>query len=202
MKITKIEIQKKDKNRVNLFIDNEFYSGLSLESVIKNHLKEDQDISNHQLEFLKNESEFSVAYTKAGNILSKMQKTEKEVKDYLFKKGFEAQVVFGVVDKLKSLGYINDATYAKNFVKVKSRKCGGKKIAFELSRKGVKDNLINENIEKIQNSKQTAEKLLEKYLKNKERDIKTKQKAYRFLFSRGFDGDDVFAVLNKFFKEE
>ena len=54
MKITKIEIQKKNKNRVNLYLDEEFYCGLSLETIMKNHLKEGFEINENQIEFLKN----------------------------------------------------------------------------------------------------------------------------------------------------
>jgi regulatory protein len=46
MKITKIEIQKNNKNRVNLFVDDNFFCGLSLETIVKNHIKENQEISN------------------------------------------------------------------------------------------------------------------------------------------------------------
>jgi len=201
MIITKLEVQKKDKNRVNLFVDGEFSCGLSLETVMKNHIKENQEISNVVLNYLKNESEFSVAMAKAGRFLAKTQKTEKEVRENLLKKGFDIQMSQNVVEKMKEYGYVDDSLYAKNFVKFKSKLCGGKKIAFELKQKGIDDKVIVENVSDIQNEFSTANKLLEKYLKNKECDLKMKQKAYRFLFSRGFRNDDILRCLNNFFKE-
>lgn len=202
MIITKVEIQKKDKNRVNLYVDDEFFCGLSLETILKNHIKEKQEISNEFLSFLKNESEFSVAMSKAGNYLSKVQKTEKEVRDYLFKKGFEQQMIFEVVKKLKDFGYIDDSLYAKSFVKFKSKSSGSKKIAFELVKKGIDQNLIEENISCIKSEVDTANNLLSKYLKNKNLDLKTKQKAYRFLLSKGFKNDDILICLKKVFMED
>lgn len=202
MIISKIEIQKKDKNRVNLFVDDEFYCGLSLETIMKNHIKENQNISENSLEYLKNESEFSVAMAKAGNYLSKMQKTEKEVREYLLKKGFDLKMVALVVEKLKEYKYVDDFVYAKNFVKFKSKLCGAKKIAFELRQKGICENVVDENIKNIQNELSTTNKLLEKYLKNKECDVKMKQKAYRYLFSRGFKNDYIMQSLKKYFEEK
>lgn len=202
MLITKIEVQKKDKNRVNLFIDHSFNCGLSLESVMKNRLKENQEITENFLDFLKNESEISLATAKAGRYLSKMMKTEKEMSAYLSKKGFDAEVIHKTLTKMKDYGYINDAVYTKNFIKAKSNSYGQKKIAIDLKMKGVCENIINENLTEIQNETTTAQKLLEKYLKNKQLTLKTKQNAYRFLFSKGFKNDDILFCLKNFFKED
>jgi regulatory protein len=202
MKITKIEIQKNNKNRVNLFVDDNFFCGLSLETIVKNHIKENQEISNLTLEYLKEDSEFLLAMGKAGSYLSKVQKTEKELKDYLLKKGFELDIVKRVLEKMKAYGYIDDFFYAKNFVKSKCKSRGAKKIAFELRQKGICDEIVNDSVSKIQNESETAQKLLDKYLKNKPRDVKTKQKAYRFLFSKGFSNENVSKCLNNFFAEE
>ena len=57
MQITKIEVQKRNKNRVNLYLNDEFFCGLSLETVVRNHLKEGQNISEQDVEYLKNETE-------------------------------------------------------------------------------------------------------------------------------------------------
>lgn len=202
MLITKIEIQKKDKNRVNLFIDDSFCCGLSLESVMKNHIKENQEITENFLEYLKNESEVSLAVAKSGRYLSKMMKSEKELKTYLSKKGFDDQTVLKSVKKMKDYGYIDDAVYSKNFVKSKSNSFGKKKIAFDLKNKGISENIIEASLSHLQNETSTAQKLLAKYIKNKELTLKTKQNAYRFLSSKGFKNDDILFCLKNFFKED
>jgi regulatory protein len=102
---------------------------------------------------------------KAGSYLSKVQKTEKELKDYLLKKGFELDIVKRVLEKMKAYGYIDDFFYAKNFVKSKCKSRGAKKIAFELRQKGICDEIVNDSVSKIQNESETAQKLLDKYFK-------------------------------------
>ena len=56
-KITKIEPQVKNKDRVNIYLDGEFKLGCSLELAMLNHLKNDVEISDEQLEQLVFENE-------------------------------------------------------------------------------------------------------------------------------------------------
>ena len=49
MKITKLEVQKNDKNRVNLYVDDEFYSGIPAELVYLEHLKTGLEIDEKDL---------------------------------------------------------------------------------------------------------------------------------------------------------
>lgn len=202
MKITKLEVQKKNKNRVNLYLNEEFYCGLSLEAVVKYNLKVGQEIEEQKLEFLQTDSEKEIAQNKAISYISKYQKTEKELKDYLIKKGFDEEIVFEVIKKLKEYSFVDDDIYAKNFIKSKSKRSGKRKLSFELKKRGIDENLINENIKEYADDSETILPLCEKYLKNKPRDYKTKQKAYRFLSSRGFVSEDIISALNKYFKEE
>lgn len=202
MKITKLEVQKKNKNRVNLYLNEEFYCGLALEAVVKYNLKVGQEIEEQKLEFLQTDSEKEIAQNKAISYISKYQKTEKELKDYLIKKGFDEEIVFEVIKKLKEYSFVDDDIYAKNFIKSKSKRSGKRKLSFELKKRGIDENLINENIKEYADDSETILPLCEKYLKNKPRDYKTKQKAYRFLSSRGFVSEDIISALNKYFKEE
>lgn len=202
MKITKLEVQKKNKNRVNLYLNEEFYCGLALEAVVKYNLKVGQEIEEQKLEFLQTDSEKEIAQNKAISYISKYQKTEKELKDYLIKKGFDEEIVLEVIKKLKEYSFVDDDIYAKNFIKSKSKRSGKRKLSFELKKRGIDENLINENIKEYADDSETILPLCEKYLKNKPRDYKTKQKAYRFLSSRGFVSEDIIGALNKYFKEE
>ena len=202
MKITKLEVQKRNKDRVNLYLDDEFYCGLSLEAVVKYALKVGQELEIQKLEFLQNDSEREIAQNKAMAYISKYQKTEKELRDYLIKKGFDEEIVLKVIKKLKEYNLVDDMSYAKNYIKSKSKKSGRRKLSFELKKRGIADDMVEENIEEYSNDSENILPLCEKYLKNKPRDYKTKQKAYRFLASRGFIGEDIMRALNMFFKEE
>ena len=200
MKVTKIEIQKKNKNRVNLYLDNEFYCGLSLESILKNKVKEGQELTKSQIDFLQINTEREVALSKAINYLAKCQKTRKELIDYLKKKEYEENIISYVVLKLEEYKLINDELYIENFIKYKTKSQGSRKIAFSLSQKGIKKELIDKYLDDFASDSSSIEKVALKYLKNKELDAKTKQKAYRYLVSKGYLSNDIISCLNKFFE--
>lgn len=202
MKITKIEIQKKNKNRVNLYLDDEFYCGLSLETIMKNHLKEGNEINKTQIEYLKTETEREVALSKAVGYISKCQKAKKEILKYLLTKGFDEIVCQQVIEKLEEYKFVDDEEYAKNYIKFKNKNNGSRKIAMELKQKGVDDEITSQSIEDYSCDRESVLIVATKYLKNKDRDLKTKQKAYRHLASRGYQSEDILFALNKFFKEE
>lgn len=202
MIISKIEVQKKNKQRVNLFLDGNFYCGLSCETVVKNKIKEGLEITQEQVDFLKNETEKEIALTKALNVISKSSKTVKQINEYLLKKGFEEDAVNYVVAKLLEYNYINDETFAKNYVKFKTKTNGKRKILMELKHKGVEDALAITAIDDFSKDEENINAIAEKYLKSKPRDLKTKQKAFRYLTSRGYTPDVIIKSLNKFFKEE
>lgn len=202
MKITNIEIQKKNKNRVNLYVDNNFECGLSLETVVKNHLKVGQEITENELNYFKNDSEKEVALNKALGYIAKYQKSERELKRYLKDKEFSQEVVDFVAEKLKSYGFVDDKVFATNFVKYKTKNQGKRKLASMLKQKGVAETLINETLEEYACDGEQVVFVAQKYLKNKPLDLKTKQKAYRYLSSKGYTSEDIMPCLNKIFKGE
>lgn len=202
MKITKIEVQKNNKNRVNLYLNGEFCCGLLAETVVKYRLKEGSEITLDFVEFLKTETENEMALNKATMFISKSQKSKKQVFDYLLKKGFEEKAIDFAITKLAEYNYINDELFAKNFVKFKTNSSGKRKILMELKQKGIEDEIAKQKIEEYSKDSESIQNVAQKYLKGRDLfDIKTKQKAYRFLAGKGYESSDIINVLNKFLKE-
>lgn len=199
MQITKIEVQKKNKNRVNVYVDNEFYCGLSLETIMKNHLKEGQSVTKEGLDVLIIQTEKESAVMRATNYISKVQKTKKQVEDYLLKKGYDEEATNFAVEKLEEYHFIDDELFAKNYINYKNKSSGSRKIKMELKKKGVEEELIKLSIEDYANDELSIDAVAKKYLKNKTLDLQTKQKAYRHLLSKGYSYDDISSVLNKIF---
>ena len=63
-KITKIERQKRRKNRVSIFLDNTFFCGISENLMIKLDLFEGKEIDEEEISRLIKEKEFSEAREK------------------------------------------------------------------------------------------------------------------------------------------
>ena len=185
--ITAIVAQERNKERVNLFVDGEFYAGVSLETVLKLRLKAGEETDAKKLSEIIAETERTEAIQKAGDYALKTLKTKRQVKDYLLKKGYSEDVVWYCVDKLKEYGYIDDKNYSQRFIESTSKTQGKRLIEYKLMMKGVKKEDIEaayENAETDDN--ENAKRLAEKYLKNKEKTRENILKAYKYLLGRGF----------------
>ena len=187
--ITAITPQIKDKTRCNIYIDGRFCCGLTLETVIKNRLKIGQTVAHERLAQIQLESEKLTALDKALTHASATRKTEKQVRDFLTKKGYLPVVIEFVLEKMREYGFLDDGEYAEAYVEFASRKKGGRLIRMELKAKGVSDEEIDGALEGLDGDTQetAAKEILQKYMRGKEPTRENLQKAYRYLMGKGFD---------------
>ena len=83
MKVTKLSSQKKDSSRVNMYIDDEFFCGLSLDSVSKFNIYDGKEIDAEELEEILFEELKSRFSQRALSYVSKTIKTEFQLRRYL-----------------------------------------------------------------------------------------------------------------------
>lgn len=193
--ITGISPQKHDKLRCNIEVDGRFYCGMTLETVMQNRLKVGLVVTAEELSRIQLESEKATALDKALTHITFTMKTEREVRAFLQKKGYLQDVCDYVVGRMKELGYLDDALYAAQYLESAQKKKGARLIAAELKRKGIDDDTIESTVSNISGEEESAKRHLEKYLRGKELDRATIQKAYRHLLSKGYDYDTAKAAL-------
>ncbi len=187
--ITDIKPQQKTPTRCNIYLNNNFYCGLELETVMKFRLKVGQEIDTDKLDEIQCDSERLKATEKALNFLSNRAKTKKQVKEYLQKKGYTEKTVLAVMEKLIEYKYVSDENYAEDYVRVYSSKKGKRLIAMELKQRGVLEDDMRLALDSIENEEESALKIAEKYIKNKEKSKENLLKCYKYLISKGFDYD-------------
>ena len=197
--ITDMQIQKRNKTRANIYLDGEFAFALEMLTVMKLGLKIGKDVDTETIKTAVFDSEVSVAFGKAVDYLARVMKTTKQLEDYLTKKGYAEDVVEKVIDKLKGYKYLDDETYAKLYAEQSKSHKGERRIKQELLNKGISRQQVEDQVQiDTQEQLDSAETLALKYLKNKDRDIKTMQKLQRFLLYRGFDFDVVNTIVRKY----
>ena len=196
-RITSIETQVKNAKRCSIFLDGEFFCGLTLEAVVLNRLKEGMMVEEQTLVNIQLDSEKQTALDKAMTYLTASVKTEKQVCDYLLGKGYTQAVIDYVIEKLNGYGFLSDEDYARRYVETYSKSKGVRLIKTELKRKGVSDEDMQNAVEEIQGQSETAIAIAEKYMRGKVADIKTVQKLYRHLLSKGFTYDDAKCAVEK-----
>lgn len=194
-KITKIEVQKRNKERVNVFVDESFAFAISAEILYKEGIKVDQIIDVEKVEKIAKEDSFIKCKSSALRIIERSYKTEKEIGDKLFTKGYDKETIARTMEFLKEYKFINDEAYINMYIKDKIKGQGKNKIKYDLMRKGIKDTEVYEAISNIDEDEELeiAKALaLKKYniIKKSESDkYKISQKLYRFLISKGYNYD-------------
>ncbi|MBQ9790529.1 MAG: RecX family transcriptional regulator [Clostridia bacterium] len=200
--ITEISSQK-NKKRVNVFVDGEFVSGLSFESAVKHGLKTGKVIDEGKLKLIIEESEVSSAFEAALGMIAITSKSSKEIKDKLARKGFNESVIQKAIDKLKEYRYLNDAEFAKAFVRSfpgKSRR----ELESKLKQKGILAEDMAEALAEIdeESEKDGALAYARKYLRGKEWNEKTKNNLFAGLARKGFSFDIISSVIEAAKKEK
>ena len=197
--VTKLEIQKNNKTRVNVYVDDEFYCGMEAITALAVGLKEGRQVTADQLKEGIYQSEVRICFTKSVDYLSRYMKTCRQLQGYLKRKGFSQEVVQATVDKLKDYGYIDDARYAQLYTEQNSKSKGSRRIRQELLAKGVdRQNAELYSTIDDEDMLHTATTLADKYMKNKQADTPTLVKLQRYLVYRGYDFDIINTIVNNY----
>lgn len=202
-KITSIEIQKKNKNRVNVYIDDEYSFACDAELIYKQGLHKDNEINLNSIKGIIYEDDIIKCKNLAIRILERSYKTEKEIKDKLIDKGFSEQIILEVSKVLKKYDLLNDDKYTDMYIKDRIKNQGRNKIKYSLIKKGISEDLIEEKLEKLNcdDEKNTAYILGKKkyyiLIKREKDKLKLSQKLFRFLMGKGYNYEYTSEVVKR-----
>ena len=207
-KITRIEYQKNNKDRVNIYLDDNFGFGVDLNIMIKYGLAKNLEQDDEFISQILISEDKAKLYNYAISVLSKGSKSEKELKLKLSDKGYDDESINTAIEKLKANKYINDDDYCKKFIndKINISKYGKRRIKEALINKGIDMELIEKNISYVSQDDEIkiAYALAEKKLKSltDAEPIKKKMKISSFLLNKGFDYEIVNKISSKLLKVE
>jgi regulatory protein len=205
MKVTKIEYQKKDPSRVNLYIDDAFFCGISLNTLAKEALYEGMEVSSELLDRIALMDLRERFLNRATEYILRSPKSEFQMYRYLRNVQYKKQGVWfskelninwdiffeEIVGKLKEYKYIDDENFARVFVqsRVRNKPRGKKVLISELISKGInRDTAQRICDEEIVDEMKLISDTFEKKYKGKKFDIND-QKMIGFLMRKGFTWD-------------
>ncbi len=147
--ITSLKIQAKDKTRVNVFLDEQFAFAITLNAAL--NLRKGQQLSEAEIEQLKQTDERQRAYTKALYFLGFRSRSRAEIEQYLREKEFEPPVIEEVVQRLLAEKYLDDEAFARLWVdnREHTRPRSSRALRYELRQKGVDNTVINDLVETV-----------------------------------------------------
>lgn len=203
--ITRLVHGKKNPNRVNLYLDDEFSFALSLDEVAKHGLKKGLVLSDDQIARLKETDQTDYVYGLLLNFLSYRPRTIKEVRDRLYK--YEVREVLKqdiLIGKLQSKGYLDDLAFARWFIESRNthRPRSRRFLTAELKSKGISEEIIHSVASEVADERETITHLLDKKLglRRKLEQVQ-KQKIYGYLSRQGFAWDKIAEVVKSWESE-
>ncbi len=197
--VTRLVQGKKNPNRVNLYLDDQFAFALSIDEVAKHGLKKGLALTDVQIESLKDNDESEYVYAKILNFLSYRPRTVKEVRDRLYKYEVRDKTKQDIlVAKLQDKGYLDDSAFASWFIESRNthRPRSSRMLKQELMAKGVPSDIITQAMAGSADESDTIARILDKKIGVKrtlERD--EEQKIYTYLSRQGYAWDKIKEVV-------
>jgi len=146
-RITSLKVQKKNPNRVSIYLDEEFAFGVS--RIVAAWLHVGQGLSDEKIAELQDQETKEAALQKALHLLSFRPQSEAEIRHKMRKGGFDPDVITKVLDRLRETGLVRDESFAREWVENRSalRPRSRKMLAYELRQKGVAEEAIEQALE-------------------------------------------------------
>ncbi len=194
--ITALEVQKRNKQRVNVYLDGEFAFGLSLDVAATLH--KGQRLTDEDIERLKALDAYARARDLALRFLALRPRSVAEVRTYLHRKGFDDSTVERVIERLKELNYLDDEAFARFWVEDRERfrPRGPMALRHELRQKGISQEIIEHVLAHLDVEASARRALESKARRWTHLDEQAfRRKAQAFLARRGFPYDVIRDVV-------
>src|SRR5205085_7103347 len=149
MRITALEPQMNNPDRINLFVDGRFLMGVSTVIVLQMGLRLEQELSPEQLEQLHSEEIEQRAVDRALNYLSYRPRSREEVRRYLRRKETPPEIIETALARLDRLDFVNDRTFAGFWIESREHFSprGAYALKNELRMKGVERDVVDELVD-------------------------------------------------------
>lgn len=141
--ITKITMQKKLKDRYNIFTDDgsgeKYAFSVDEDVLIKYQLKKGMELDDFAVTEIFFQDDIRKAYSQAVQYLAFRMRSELEIREHLAKKEIAEPIINEVVHKLNSLQFLNDQGFSLAYVRTQMNTSdkGTILIEQELKKKGL-----------------------------------------------------------------
>ncbi len=209
MKITAITVQVRDKDRVNVSVDGKYRFSLDILQLGDLGIKIGNEYTEDEMLKLEEESQFGKLYARTLEYSLMRPHSQREVKDYLYRKtrdtrtkegavrkGVSQQLTERVLERLLQKGYVDDEKFARFWIENRNLRKGSsmRKLSAELSAKGVDRTIIESLLGESDRDDKTE---LQKIIEKKRPRYDDEQKFMAYLARQGFSYDDIKDALSE-----
>lgn len=201
--ITALKAQKRNHQRVSVYLDGDFAFGLS--RIVAAWLHVGQELSTEKIAELKIEDELEFAYQRAIRYIGYRMRSVSEVQHKLKQQDIDTVVIENVIERLQKSGLLNDLSFAQMWIENRSefRPRSHRMLAVELKKKGIQSDIISQIIEETTSDEilayTAAKKQARKYKHLEWQDFRRKLSS--FLARRGFSYSTINPTVNQVWAE-
>ncbi|MFN2143498.1 MAG: regulatory protein RecX [Candidatus Promineifilaceae bacterium] len=201
--ITDLVTQKRDKERVNLFLDGEFAFGLAFS--VAAGLKIGQQLTAEEIDRLKSQEQIERAKKNALRYVSVRPRSVYELQTHLQRKSFEDDVINAVVEYLTGLELLDDTAFANYWIDQRETFRPRSRFALgqELRQKGIDRKVIDavlEDVDELAAARRVVDKRADRWA-NLPEDAYLEKMA-GFLQRRGFSYEIIREVLQDTWQDQ
>jgi regulatory protein len=140
--ITALEPQKKNQQRINVFLDGAYGFAVSMDAAATLH--QGQELGDPEIAALQAQDDRERAYQSALRYLGPRPRSQAEVERHLGNKGFAAPSVAAAIQRLTEQQYLNDEEFARYWLdnRTRFRPRSGAMVSYELRQRGVERETI------------------------------------------------------------
>jgi len=200
--ITALKVQKKDKSRVNVYLDGEYAFAVTVNVAL--NLKKGQYLTDAEINQFQVDDAVHKAYQRAIRYLGYRPRTKREVQQYLIGKDIPEAVVELVIEQLIEREYVDDAAFGQIWVESRTNHNpkGARALRHELRQKGLKTSDIDHALEDL-DEESLAWQAVQKKLKSWKRldELTLKRKLTSYLSYRGFGYDIIGQIYSRIWED-
>jgi len=204
-KITALSVQKRNPNRVNVYLDGEFAFGLA--RIVAAWLQVGQELDEKRIASLQAEDSQEVAYQRALKFLGYRIRSSQEVQRNLQKNGVSEEVISSVLERLQRSGLVDDVRFAQAWIENRSeyRPRSRRALTIELRQKGISEQVIEEIFDQTGGEEEDLAYQAACKQARKLKDLEWpdfRRKLNGFLARRGFSYDVIAPVVDRVWAEQ
>jgi regulatory protein len=191
LKITKITPAVKTPGRYNIFVNAKYAFSLDEIQLVNLGLRRGRVMTEAELAEFKDESAFGKAYVRAVDLISRRRRSEKEIRDYAFRKKWSPEIRDRVIARLYDKKYLDDERFAESFVRAKAATANysRRQLELKLREKGISRDIIARVVDGSDDYDEAA--ALEKMILKKRGHYETDEKLIKYLMRQGFRYDAI-----------
>jgi regulatory protein len=192
MNITAIKQQERLKGRYSIYVDEKYAFSLSADALLAEKLHTGLEIDEQQLKTYKKLSADDKAYNLALAYIARRMRSEWELHDYFRRKGYEPELGGQILEKLRRLGFVDDAKFAEAWVRNRRllKPVSVRRLKQELRQKRIADDIA----EQVLAADETDDRaVLRELIARKRRQTKYQDdlKLMQYLARQGFGYQDI-----------